>query len=181
MRLVTDGVGNAGGDDGSERSPKKAFSNKKSALLQLVEGSLVPKSIIFCNKIETCRKVENMLMRFDRSGTRVRVLPFHSALAQGSRLANMEEFTNSNSEGSLTVFEHRVELTFQCGSCYTLQLPSRYKYVRRVGRTARGAVGIGKAVIFVMGKQVSLAGKIMERNRKGHPVHDVPAAYELLY
>ncbi|KAM1191440.1 hypothetical protein PS2_011730 [Malus domestica] len=78
------------------------------------------------------------------------------------------------------LIEHRVELTFRCGSCYTLRLPSRYKYVRRVGRTARAAVGIGKAFIFVMLKQVSLAGKIMERNR-GHPVHDVPAAYELLY
>ncbi|KAM0984599.1 hypothetical protein PS2_011730 [Malus domestica] len=48
-------------------------------------------------QIETCIKVENILTRFDRSGTRVRVLPFHSALAQGS-LANVEEFTNSNSK-----------------------------------------------------------------------------------
>lgn len=39
------------GDDGSERSPEMAFSNKKSALLQLVEGSPVAKSIIFCNKV----------------------------------------------------------------------------------------------------------------------------------
>ncbi|PQM34418.1 DEAD-box ATP-dependent RNA helicase 50 [Prunus yedoensis var. nudiflora] len=86
------------GDDGSERSPEMAFSNKKSALLQLVEGSPVAKSIIFCNKIETCRKVENVLTRFDRSGTRVQVLPFHSALAQESRLANMKQFTNSHSK-----------------------------------------------------------------------------------
>lgn len=39
------------GDDGSERSPEMAFSNKKSALLQLVEGSPVAKSILFCNKV----------------------------------------------------------------------------------------------------------------------------------
>lgn len=55
------------------------------------------------------------------------------------------------------------------------------EYVRRVGRTARGAGGMGKAFIFVVGKQVSLARRIMDRNQKGHPVHDVPAAYELLY
>lgn len=53
------------------------------------------------------------------------------------------------------------------------------EYVRRVGRTARGAAGRGKAFIFVVGKQVSLARRIMERNRKGHPLHDVPSAYQL--
>ena len=53
------------------------------------------------------------------------------------------------------------------------------EYVRRVGRTARGAAGTGKAFIFVVGKQVSLARRIMERNRKGHPLHDVPSAYQL--
>ncbi|KAH0972289.1 hypothetical protein GBA52_024445 [Prunus armeniaca] len=175
------------GDDGSERSPEMAFSNKKSALLQLVEGSPVAKSIIFCNKIETCRKVENVLTRFDRSGTRVQVLPFHSALAQESRLANMKQFTNSHSKEvsqflvctdrasrgiDFTGVDHVILFDFP-------RDPS--EYVRRVGRTARGAGGIGKAFIFVVGKQVSLARKITERNRKGHPVHDVPAAYELLY
>lgn len=49
------------------------------------------------------------------------------------------------------------------------------EYVRRVGRTARGVGGKGKAFIFVVGKQVFLARKIMERNRKGHPLHDVPS------
>lgn len=39
------------GDDRSEKSPEMAFSNKKSALLQLVEGSPVPKTIVFCNKV----------------------------------------------------------------------------------------------------------------------------------
>ncbi|KAI6685111.1 hypothetical protein NL676_031024 [Syzygium grande] len=52
------------------------------------------------------------------------------------------------------------------------------EYVRRVGRTARGAGGKGKAFVFAVGKQVSLARRIMERNRRGHPLHDVPSAYE---
>jgi ATP-dependent RNA helicase DDX18/HAS1 len=50
------------------------------------------------------------------------------------------------------------------------------EYVRRVGRTARGAGGKGMAFIFVVGKQVSLARKIMERSQKGHPLHDLPCA-----
>lgn len=54
------------------------------------------------------------------------------------------------------------------------------EYVRRVGRTARGAGGKGKAFAFVVGKQVSLARRIIERNKKGHPLHNVPSAYELM-
>lgn len=46
-------------------------------------------------QIETCRKVENVLKRFDRKGTNIRVLPFHAALAKESRLENMKEFMNS--------------------------------------------------------------------------------------
>lgn len=49
-------------------------------------------------QIETCRKVENVLNRLDRKGTRTRVFPFHAALAQESRLANMEEFCSSQLE-----------------------------------------------------------------------------------
>jgi len=48
------------------------------------------------------------------------------------------------------------------------------EYVRRVGRTVRGASGNGKAFVFAVGKQVFLARRVMERNMKGHPLHDVP-------
>ena len=54
------------------------------------------------------------------------------------------------------------------------------EYVRRVGRTARGAGRTGKAFIFVVGKQVPLAQRIIERNLKGHPVHEVPDAFEMM-
>lgn len=43
-------------------------------------------------QIETCRKVENALKRFDRKENHTKVLPFHAALEQESRLANIEEF-----------------------------------------------------------------------------------------
>lgn len=66
-------------------------------VLDLVFQSLGT-SIILCPsylQIETCRKVENALKRFDRRESQVQVLPFHAAMAQESRLANMDEFTNS--------------------------------------------------------------------------------------
>jgi ATP-dependent RNA helicase DDX18/HAS1 len=49
-------------------------------------------------QIETCRKVENALKRFDRKGIRMQVLPFHAAMTQESRLASMKEFTRSPSK-----------------------------------------------------------------------------------
>ncbi|KAL5555553.1 hypothetical protein UlMin_037789, partial [Ulmus minor] len=174
----------SGGDE-IEKSPETAFLNKKSALLQIVEGSPVPKTIVFCNKIETCRRVENVLKRFDRKGNQVQVLPFHAAMAQESRLANIKEFTNYGPENvsQILLCTDRASRGMDFPSVDHVVLfdfprePS--EYVRRVGRTARGAGGKGKAFILVVGKQVSLARRIMERNQKGHPLHHVPSAYEL--
>ncbi|KAL1806806.1 hypothetical protein ACET3Z_029874 [Daucus carota] len=171
------------GDDGAEKTPETAFLNKKTALLRLVAERQVAKTIIFCNKIETCRKVENALQRFDRNEYRVRALPFHAALAQETRLANMEEFRSSQRKDNLfLVCTDRASRGIDFTGVNHVILfdfprdPS--EYVRRVGRTARGAGGVGKAFVFVVGKQVSLARRIIERNLKGHPLHDVPSSYE---
>ncbi|KAL1182346.1 hypothetical protein V6Z11_A02G110800 [Gossypium hirsutum] len=169
--------------EGTFKTPDTAFLNKKTALLKLVEESPVSKTIVFCNKIETCRKVENVLKRFDRKGTHVRILPFHAALAQETRLINMKEFTHSQPRGDslILVCTDRASRGIDFAGVDHVVLfdfprdPS--EYVRRVGRTARGAGGKGKAFIFVVGKQVPLARKIIERNQKGHPLHEVPAAF----
>ncbi|XP_022773587.1 DEAD-box ATP-dependent RNA helicase 50-like isoform X2 [Durio zibethinus] len=172
--------------EGTLKSPDTAFLNKRTALLKLMEESPVSKTIVFCNKIETCRKVENVLKRFDRKGTHVRVLPFHAALAQETRLINMKEFIHSEPGGEslILVCTDRASRGIDFAGVDHVVLfdfprdPS--EYVRRVGRTARGAGGKGKAFIFVVGKQVPLARRIIERNQKGHPLHDVPAAFEMM-
>lgn len=174
------------GEEASEKTPETAFSNKKSALLKLAEESPVSRTIVFCNKIETCRKVENALRRFDRKENQVRILPFHAALDQETRLANMKEFLTSDTENRslFLVCTDRASRGIDFPSVDHVVLfdfprdPS--EYVRRVGRTARGAGGEGRAFIFVVGKQVSLARRIIERNQKGHPLHEVPSAYELV-
>ncbi len=48
------------------------------------------------------------------------------------------------------------------------------EYVRRVGRTARGAGGRGVVSLLLLGKQVPLAQEIVERNQKNSPVHRIP-------
>ena len=47
------------GDDNEEKNPETAFSNKKSALVKIVEESPVRKTIIFCNKVA---HLPNMIM-----------------------------------------------------------------------------------------------------------------------
>jgi len=39
------------GEDEQEKTPDTAFLNKKTALVQLVEESPVPRTIVFCNKV----------------------------------------------------------------------------------------------------------------------------------
>uniref|UniRef100_A0A0E0K7N4 DEAD-box ATP-dependent RNA helicase 50 n=1 Tax=Oryza punctata TaxID=4537 RepID=A0A0E0K7N4_ORYPU len=167
------------GDDSEEKNPETAFSNKKSALVKIIEESPVRKTIIFCNKIETCRKVENALRRLDRKASQIKVLPFHAALDQEQRIANIKEFLNKQTADSMfLVCTDRASRGIDFANVNHVVLfdyprdPS--EYVRRVGRTARGASGNGKAFVFAVGKQVSLARRVLERNIKGHPLHDVP-------
>ncbi|TVU48674.1 hypothetical protein EJB05_08319 [Eragrostis curvula] len=167
------------GDDNEEKNPETAFSNKKTALVKIIEESPVRKTIIFCNKIETCRKVENVLRRLDRKASQIKVLPFHAALDQAQRITNIKEFLNKQTADSMfLVCTDRASRGIDFANVNHVVLfdyprdPS--EYVRRVGRTARGASGNGKAFVFAVGKQVSLARRVMERNMKGHPLHDVP-------
>lgn len=174
------------GKEESEKTPETAFANKKSALLRLAEQSPVSRTIVFCNRIETCRKVENALRRLDRKENQIRILPFHAALEQETRLTNMKEFLNPATENRslFLICTDRASRGIDFPSVDHVVLfdfprdPS--EYVRRVGRTARGAGGIGKAFVLVVGKQVSLARRIIDRNQKGHPLHEVPSAYELV-
>jgi ATP-dependent RNA helicase DDX18/HAS1 len=48
------------------------------------------------------------------------------------------------------------------------------EYVRRAGRTARGAGGKGVVSLLVLGRQVKLARQILNRNENGQPLHRVP-------
>ncbi|KAK4486914.1 hypothetical protein RD792_006223 [Penstemon davidsonii] len=171
------------GDDTTERSPDTAFLNKKNALLQLVEQSPVTKTIVFCNKIDTCRKVENALKRFDRKEISTKILPFHAALEQESRLANIKEFrslppkniamflvcTDRASRGiDFAGVDHVVLFDFP-------RDPS--EYVRRVGRTARGAGGRGKAFIFVVVYEGGEMGKGWGKKTPAFP----PGCWDVLH
>eukprot|EP00850_Spirogloea_muscicola_P013785 SM000095S24999 [mRNA] locus=s95:467682:471395:+ [translate_table: standard] len=164
-----------------EHTPESAFLRKRDALLQLVDQKKVPKTIIFCNKIETCRDVENALARHDRQGKAYDVLPYHAALTPEKRQQSLRAFLGASpSQRLFLVCTDRASRGVDSADVEHVVLfdfprdPS--EYVRRVGRTARGAGGTGKVFVFALGKQVSLARHIMSKNEKGQPIHTVPGS-----
>ncbi|CAI5985171.1 unnamed protein product [Closterium sp. NIES-64] len=196
--------------EGEQRSEEGGFARKRAALLQIVgasrgrrrgdaegeegEGSVgavregeessvgSKKTIVFCNKIETCRRVENVLVRADRQQRRYRVLVCHAGIAPDARRQALEQLlapnpplplilvcTDRASRGIDSIDVDRVVL---------FDFPrDPSEYVRRVGRTARGAGGTGTVYVFVQGGQVGLARRIMTRNDRGLPVHEVPDSF----
>ncbi|CAI5488585.1 unnamed protein product [Closterium sp. Naga37s-1] len=196
--------------EGEQRSEEGGFARKRAALLQIVgasrgrrrgdaegeegEGSVgavregeessvgSKKTIVFCNKIETCRRVENVLVRADRQQRRYSVLVCHAGIAPDARRQALEQLlapnpplplilvcTDRASRGIDSIDVDRVVL---------FDFPrDPSEYVRRVGRTARGAGGTGTVYVFVQGGQVGLARRIMTRNDRGLPVHEVPDSF----
>ncbi|CAI5491365.1 unnamed protein product [Closterium sp. Naga37s-1] len=196
--------------EGEQRSEEGGFARKRAALLQIVgasrgrrrgdaegeegEGSVgavregeessvgSKKTIVFCNKIETCRWVENVLVRADRQQRRYRVLVCHAGIAPDARRQALEQLlapnpplplilvcTDRASRGIDSIDVDRVVL---------FDFPrDPSEYVRRVGRTARGAGGTGTVYVFVQGGQVGLARRIMTRSDRGLPVHEVPDSF----
>ena len=172
---------------------QSGFYRKYRALEQLLEaerekgpgkkgkGGAARRMLLFCNKIETCRRVENMLRRADRNGERLIPMPYHAALTDERRKASLDAFLTPPRPGEtpmMLVCTDRASRGLDAADVSHVILfdfprdPS--EYVRRVGRTARGALGTGEVSVLVLGRQVRLAREIMRRNTRGDPVESTP-------
>jgi ATP-dependent RNA helicase DDX18/HAS1 len=145
------------------------------------KGGQARRMLLFCNKIETCRRVENMLRRADKNGERLIPTPYHAALTDARRKASLDAFLRTPKNGEtpmMLVCTDRASRGLDAPSVSHVILfdfprdPS--EYVRRVGRTARGAMGTGEVSVLVLGRQVRLAREIMRRNTRGDPVESTP-------
>ena len=161
---------------------QSGFYRKFKALMDLLEVDRAERTLLFCNKIDTCRKIENMLTRADRDGDKYKILPYHAALSRELGQRNLKEFMTSNSKTPLVlVCTDRASRGLDASKVKHVILfdfprdPS--EYVRRVGRTARGAMGQGRVSVLVLGRQVRLAREIMRRNDRGDPVEATPTNY----
>lgn len=231
----------SGGDEISEES---GIQRKCAALLGSLQEQRRQRTIVFCNKIETCRKVENFLNRSmlvddddngegegEGEGERQRqrsdgaysspssggfaVLPYHAAIAPLVRDKNLAAFLRVPGEGGgggggrstrgggrhdrKYGSKDRQEdadprrLILVCTDRASRGVDSAYvehvvlfdfprepsEYVRRVGRTARGAGGEGVVTVLVLGRQVKLAQHVSGRNAAGMPVHAIPSVLPL--
>ena len=79
----------SGGDEVTEES---GFQRKGAALFACLQEAAAPRAVVFCNKIEGCRRVENLLNRTLSKEHGVLVLPYHSAIEPGQREANLRRF-----------------------------------------------------------------------------------------
>ena len=197
----------SGGDEISEES---GIQRKCAALLGSLQEQRSTRTIVFCNKIETCRKVENFLNRSvlqdDEERGGFEVLPYHAAIAPITRDKNLARFLrvpgSSEPMGRKKRHDGRDRedraddrLVLVCTDRASRGVDSAYvehvvlfdfprepsEYVRRVGRTARGAGGEGVVTVLVLGRQVKLAQHVSGRNAAGMPVHAIPSVIPFNY
>jgi ATP-dependent RNA helicase DDX18/HAS1 len=98
---------------GEEITLEAGIKRKLMALAALLDAHRTQRTIIFCNKIETCRAVENALARAARATPGApQPLPCHAAIAPATRQSNLLQFLRPPEPG-----EPRLALvcTDRCG------------------------------------------------------------------
>jgi len=166
----------------SNRDARACFDIKVQEMLVALRGKRCSKTLIFCNTVETCRNVENVLRRKDRKNKRSKVWAYHNALSPEVRLKNLQMFSSSGNsssedgEESILVCTDRAArgIDFDASPIDHVLLfdfpKDPAEYVRRVGRTAR-AGRTGACTVLAYGWQLPIARQIMGlsdgKNKKG--------------
>lgn len=116
---------------------------------------------------------------------RLQVLAYHEAIREDLRaaaLSNWLSVPTPSEQPKVLVCTDRTSRgidSMWCEHVVLFEFPrDPSEYVRRVGRTARGAGGRGVVTVLVLGKQVALAKSVLERSRSGAPVHRIPRVWE---
>mmetsp|Transcript_16399 Transcript_16399/g.34179 ORF Transcript_16399/g.34179 Transcript_16399/m.34179 type:complete len:734 (-) Transcript_16399:302-2503(-) len=158
----------------SNRNEDLCFDLKAKALLKALRQNRCRRTLVFCNTVESCRSVENLLNRKDRRGRVYEILAYHSAMTPEARNTNLQIFAggrrgdNKNNED--------VDYVLVCtdraargvdfdeapvNHCVVFDFPKDpAEYIRRVGRTAR-AGRIGTSTVFAYGWQLPIARNVM--------------------
>lgn len=163
------------------KTPATAFENKRLALLRSLESTPdADRTLIFCNTIDQCRRVENALRRVDRNENLRTVLAYHGAIDTQQRHDNIREFSRGLlKKPSVLVCTDRASrgMDFDNARVDHVVLfdfprePS--EYVRRVGRTGR-AGNPGRATVLVHGRQVPIATSVLNASINGKKIEPVP-------
>lgn len=163
------------------KTPATAFENKRLALLRSLESAPdADRTLVFCNTIDQCRRVENALRRVDRNENLRSVLAYHGAIDAPQRQENIKEFSRGLlKKPAVLVCTDRASrgMDFDNARVDHVVLfdfprePS--EYVRRVGRTGR-AGNPGRATVLVHGRQVPIATSVLNASINGKKIEPVP-------
>jgi ATP-dependent RNA helicase DDX18/HAS1 len=154
------------------------FALKAKALTKELEDSPSDRVMVFCNTIESCRRVENYLRRRDRRGEQYGVDAFHGAIPAEQRKQTLKGFTAPASRGyeppRILVCTDRASrgMDFhEVSHVILFDFPrDGVEYVRRVGRATRGDREPGRVTSLVLGRQLAYARELLKINREGGAV-----------
>jgi ATP-dependent RNA helicase DDX18/HAS1 len=144
------------------------FDVKAKQLLQALRQNRCRRTLIFCNTVESCRDVENLLKRRDRKGLVYEVSAYHNAMTPESRNENLDVFAKGR-QGDvdyILVCTDRAArgVDFDAAAVDHVVIfdfpKDPAEYVRRVGRTARAGRD-GTSTVFAYGWQLPIARQVM--------------------
>jgi len=186
--------------DGRGRASDKgtvetALQKKLDTLVSVLEARPLRRTIVFCNSVDGCRRVENALNREDRREMKWKALPYHSAVSSDAAQRSLSTFSALNSLVPLVLVctdraSRGMDFGFSAGRAtgrpsdsietagvdhvILFDFPRDVaEWVRRVGRTGR-AGRKGLVTILAQGKQVPLARDLIVKTSKGERLYDLP-------
>ena len=153
------------------RNAAMCFDIKAKQLLKALRLNRCRRTLIFCNTVESCRMVENLLNRKDRRGQVFEVGAYHNAMTPQARNHNLDVFAkgrasdNDNVDYVLICTDRAARgVDFDSAPVDHVVIfdfpKDPAEYVRRVGRTAR-AGRTGASTVFAYGWQLPVARKVM--------------------
>ena len=166
------------------RDAQRCFDVKAKQLLKALRKNRCRRTLIFCNTVESCRSVENLLKRNDRRGQIFHVGAYHNAMTPEARNENLAVFARGKgtSRGKgVEDADHVLVCTDRAARgvdfdaapvdhVVLFDFPrDPAEYVRRVGRTARAGRS-GTSTVFAYGWQLPIAKEIMGSKLKSFEV-----------
>jgi len=154
------------------RDAKFCFDVKAKQLLKALRQNRCRRTLIFCNTVDSCRSVENLLKRKDRKGQIFQVGSYHNAMSAEARNENLKVFAHGRRGNDVEDSDHVLVCTDRAARgvdfdaapvdhVVLFDFPKDpAEYVRRVGRTARAGRN-GASTVFVYGWQLPIAREIM--------------------
>lgn len=156
----------------SNRNDVLCFDVKAKQLFKALRQNRCRRTLVFCNTVESCRSVENLLNRKDRHGRVFEILSYHSAMTPEARNSNLQLFANGRKGDDHENVDYILICTDRAARGVDFdEAPVDHvvvfdfpkdpaEYIRRVGRTARAGRS-GTSTVFAYGWQLPIARNVM--------------------